>query len=330
MNQSDLVSVLIVSNNAAYLSEAIESVCNQDYEKQKMELVLVLDRLEESEVKKIIPSSIDLRIKILKSSTPGVVHATNLGLETACGEYVAILDSDDLMLPNRISSQIAYLKRHPNITAVGGHIILIDSKGENIGFKKYQTTSKKIRRNIFEMAQMAHPAVTYRKREVIEAGGYRLVDALDIDLWIRIIEKSEINNLDLPMIKYRIHENNFSKQDVFKTNIPRKIIWMSHFLRRAGIKHDLPSLGEEKGWLEVHNELINTSFITRLALSDYWNMNPIFMNLIHKYKTSRAIPRIKIMTVILRHHRNELAYRLILKLRRIMYIKFFYRLHKWS
>ena len=330
MSQVDLVSVLIISNNSTYLSEAIESVCKQDYEKQKLELILVLDRLDESKVKKLLPKSEDLKIKILQSPTPGVVHATNLGLEAASGEYVAILDSDDLMLPHRISNQIAYLKQNPNITAVGGHIILIDSKGQNIGFKKYQTSPRGIRRNIFEMAQMAHPAVTYRKKEIIDLGGYRLVDALDIDLWIRIIEKSQINNLDSPMIKYRIHENNFSKQDVFKTNIPRKLIWMSHFLRIAGVEHELPKLGHELGWLDSHNKLIKSTFITRLALSDYWNMNPIFMNLIHEYKMSRIMSRIKILIVIFRFHGKALGYRFMLKLRRITYIRFFYRLHRWS
>jgi glycosyltransferase involved in cell wall biosynthesis len=329
MNQG-LVSVVIICNNPKYLVQTIESINNQDYNKNKLEIILVLDRLNTTEISNLLSNKTQIKLKILQSKNPGVMEATNLAIEVAEGEFIAIIDSDDEMIPDRISKQIEFLDKNKEVCAVGGHINLIDASGTKFGVKKYKLSNKSIRQNIFEMAQLAHPATTYRRREVIKIGGYRDVDALDIDLWIRFLEYFAISNLDYEVINYRVHPDNYSKKDIFKTNIPRLVIWVSHFLRIQGLHHELPRKGEELEWIYQNRKFVKSSFVTRLALSENWNMSPQFMHTLHKYKTTKTPKRFLILLQILSRHKEEFVKRFSLKIRRILYIKFLYKTHRWA
>lgn len=331
MNKTNnLVSVVVVCNNPQYLVKTIESIDNQDYDKNYIEIILVLDRLNIREICELLSNITQIKLTILESKNPGVMEATNLAIQVAKGEFIAIIDSDDEMIPNRLSKQIEHLNKNMDVCAVGGHINLIDEAGKKIKVKKYNLSDKSIRKHIFEMAQLAHPATTYRKKEVLEIGGYRDVDALDIDLWIRILEKYEINNLDYEVINYRMHPQNYSKKSIFNTNIPRLVIWISHFLRIQGIAHELPRKGQELDWIYHNRKNVKTTFVAKLGLSDSWNLDPMFMRELHKFKSTKKIFRYQFLVQILRSYKREILKRFHLKIRRVLYIKFMYKRHKWT
>ena len=324
------VSILIACNSSTYLRETIKSIENQTFDHNLIEIILVLDRLEKKEIILELLNATKINLQIFQSQIPGVVHATNLGLDKAIGDFIAVIDSDDVMLPDRIKNQIEFLEENPEIVAVGGHIQLINENGNVIGEKKYNCSPTKIRRNIFEMAQLAHPATTYRREFIIFLGGYRDLSAPDLDLWIRVLEKSNLANIDEQVIQYRMHQNNFSKQSIFNTNIPKQIVWISHFLRINKIAHDLPQQGEERIWIKEKTVLLEPNFLIKLALSESWHLSLEFMDLLHVIKTRPAFEKVNALFRITANHKHELSKRIILRIRRLMYKLYLHKKHNYK
>ena len=98
-----LVSVIMPAyNSEKYLGKSIESALAQAYE--KFELIIVDDGSKDG-TKSIVEqyAKNDIRIKLLEQANQGVSAARNKGLDTATGEYVAFLDSDDLWDADNLS-----------------------------------------------------------------------------------------------------------------------------------------------------------------------------------------------------------------------------------
>ena len=101
-----LVSVIMPAyNSEKYIGKSIESVLAQDYE--KFELIIVDDGSKDG-TKSIAEqyAKNDIRIKLLEQANQGVSVARNKGLDTATGEYVAFLDSDDLWDADNLSVMV--------------------------------------------------------------------------------------------------------------------------------------------------------------------------------------------------------------------------------
>ncbi len=115
-----LVSVIIrVYNRIKYLPLAIHSVLNQTL--QDFEIIVIDDGSEE-DVLKIVNRFNDQRIKYIKNEKNyGHTIALKKGLEISKGKYIAVLDSDDMFLPNNLYLQYTYLERYQDsvISACG-------------------------------------------------------------------------------------------------------------------------------------------------------------------------------------------------------------------
>ena len=119
-----LVSVVMPFLNAApFLEEAIESVRAQTY--AHWELLLCDDGSTDgsSEIARRYASLDPLRIRHLvhdDGGTHGASAARNLGLRSAQGELVALLDGDDVWLPNKLAEQVAIMNERPDADALYG------------------------------------------------------------------------------------------------------------------------------------------------------------------------------------------------------------------
>ena len=101
-----LVSVIMPAyNSEKYIGKSIESVLAQDYE--NFELIIIDDGSQDG-TKSIAEqyAKSDVRIKLLEQANQGVSVARNKGLDTATGEYVAFLDSDDLWDADNLSVMV--------------------------------------------------------------------------------------------------------------------------------------------------------------------------------------------------------------------------------
>lgn len=115
--QTDLVSVIIpVFNRQVYILDAIESVYRQTYRPIE---VLVVDDGSTDETAQAVnewmdahPNSADFTLRYHKQANGGVSSARNAGLLLSTGEYIQFLDSDDLLLPERLSKCVQAMKTH--------------------------------------------------------------------------------------------------------------------------------------------------------------------------------------------------------------------------
>lgn len=132
LNDMPLISVIIpLYNSEKYVVEAIESVLNQSY--KNIELVIVDDYSSDNsfEIAKRY-EKIDKRVSVIRNEKNiGVAKTRNEGIINSCGEYIALLDSDDVWLANKLEIQMAdILKHHANISYCSYK--LIDGDGNDL------------------------------------------------------------------------------------------------------------------------------------------------------------------------------------------------------
>lgn len=121
----NLVSILIPTfNNGHYVAEAINSALNQTY--KDIEIVVVDDGSTDGTQKvleyftKKFP-----QIKMVRTENQGIAKARNLAFSLSTGKYIAVMDSDDLMSPERIEKELAVLKEH-DVDFVYSHYLQAD------------------------------------------------------------------------------------------------------------------------------------------------------------------------------------------------------------
>jgi glycosyltransferase involved in cell wall biosynthesis len=124
MSDTPLVSVIVPFLDVApYLAEAIESVRAQTY--SNWELLLCDDGATDgsSDIARAYAEREPERIRHLVHDGPshqGASAARNLGLRHARGELIALLDGDDVWLPEKLAEQVAILREHPEADALYG------------------------------------------------------------------------------------------------------------------------------------------------------------------------------------------------------------------
>ncbi|RFC40427.1 MAG: Glycosyl transferase family 2 [Candidatus Nitrotoga sp. CP45] len=166
------VSVLMAAYNcAAYVGEAIESVLAQTM--PDLELILVDDGSTDQspEIMKHYADQ-DARVVVYRQENQGIGGATNQALKLARAPYVAILDSDDTMVPERLAIQADYLDQHADIAAVGSQWFTMNTQGDILGIDRQPTDPNNLFTLMFAYFAMHHPTIMARKEIVLACGAY--------------------------------------------------------------------------------------------------------------------------------------------------------------
>ncbi|MCB8778663.1 glycosyltransferase [Planktothrix agardhii 1032] len=135
LSSSPRVSVIIPTYNGdRYLSQAIDSVLSQTY--SNYEIVIVDDGSTDN-TPQIVQHYLDAHqspslIRYIVQSNQGVAAVRNRGIKEARGELIALLDQDDVFLPEKLAHQVAYFNTNPNIAIVNSGWRLIDQNNHNI------------------------------------------------------------------------------------------------------------------------------------------------------------------------------------------------------
>lgn len=199
------VSVILpVYNGERFVRESIESVLGQTF--TDFELIIINDGSTDG-TGEILNSFTDSRIVLIERENRGLIDTLNEGLSFAHGEYVARIDADDVMLPERLAKQVAYLDEHPKVTVLGGWAEIINETGEVVGSYKYPPIGRKgLRAYVLKHNPFIHPTVIFRREAILRLGGYRQYRHIeDYELWTRVLAKYRGANLPEILIKYRVH-----------------------------------------------------------------------------------------------------------------------------
>jgi len=199
-----LVSVVIpLYNRGEYIEEAIDSLLCQTYENIE---IIVVDDCSTDDGISVVESYRDDRIKIVRNEVNSGTAATrNRGFQEAKGEYVALLDSDDIALPDRIEKQVRYLEENKDIYLVGGNRLNFTSDRE-IGRSKHSTDSEELKVSLLFDMDFTNPAIMMRSivtREFSQDSHFKV--GQDYDYIYRVSKKYRVSNLEDIVIKYRLH-----------------------------------------------------------------------------------------------------------------------------
>jgi glycosyltransferase involved in cell wall biosynthesis len=207
--RAPFVSVVVpVHNTARYLRAAIESVLEQSY--PHFELLLVDDGSADASAAIALDyAQRDRRVRVLRNERNlGIVKARNRGFAEAdpAATYFAVLDSDDVCMPDRLQRQVEFLEANPDHALVGGHILVVDEHGDEVGARRYPTTYAEILQVITRYSPVAQPTVMIRRSALAAVGVYseQFPRCHDYDLWLRMAAQFKIANLDAFTLKYRI------------------------------------------------------------------------------------------------------------------------------
>lgn len=116
-NKRKISIIMPVYNSEKYVSEAIESVCDQSY--KNWELLIVNDGSTDYTTKIIDDyAKKDSRIKVFHRKNEGVSMARNFALGQICGEYVTFIDSDDVYHTERLERMLQVFEQYTNCDIV--------------------------------------------------------------------------------------------------------------------------------------------------------------------------------------------------------------------
>ena len=154
------VSVIMPAyNSAAFVAEAIESILQQSY--RDFEFIIINDGSTDS-TGKIIASFTDPRIRYYEHEANHGNNATRAeGLLLANGKYIAIMDSDDISLPNRLQIQVSYLDQHWETEILGGSV---EWFGDSVAkIERPPRDPEYIRAALFFKNRIMQPTLMFRK-----------------------------------------------------------------------------------------------------------------------------------------------------------------------
>lgn len=239
-----LVSVLVNTyNHEAYIAQALQSVLDQDFPADRMEIIVVddgsTDRTPEI-IQPFLP-----RIRYIRKENGGQVSAFNAGVAEARGEIIAFLDGDDYWPLEKISAVVAAFDKNPDIACVGHAYHEVDSTGQIIATMVPTTdritlreaslaqsssllgvflgTSRfSIRRSILEKALPVPPELPF----------------FDTFVYSQAVAISGATLLPQPLCYYRLHARN-----LYASGTPdQRVLWTRYRLLSGLLTHLPPRL----------------------------------------------------------------------------------------
>ena len=221
------ISVVLPTYNAApYLGAALVSIRDQtwtDFE------VIVVDDGSTDESAAIVRTFVekDRRFRYVRQSNDGVAAALNACIRLARGQWVARMDADDIAHPDRLRLQLEFLLGHPGVDVISA------------GFEKFQAGAQSIHIThpaapelisllLVFCCPICHPLVMAHRR-VFDTHLYKRGQmAEDHELWCRVIEQYSVTNLQMELLRYRVHQQSETSRR------RRNMRWATY---KNGIRH---------------------------------------------------------------------------------------------
>lgn len=230
-----LVSVVMsVFNAGAYLRSAVESILRQSF--SDFEFIIIDDGSSDGSGEALEEASAcDSRIRLIRQENRGLIASLNRGCALAQGTYIARMDADDEALPERLALQVSYMEAYPSILVLGGAIEQIDPQGASLRRRAVPGGDAELRAQLLDRNCFWHPTVMMRRDALVAAGGYRSVPgAEDYDLWLRLAEQGQVENLGRVLVRYRMHSGQLTVVANRTMSLSALVSRGAAFARRAG------------------------------------------------------------------------------------------------
>ena len=241
------VSILmpVYNTRQEYLREAIDSLLAQTF--TDFEFLILNDASTDPQVEEVVKSYTDPRIVYaVNEHNLGISGARNRLLEMAQGEYLAVMDHDDISLPERLEKEVTFLDAHPEVGVVGSLVEKIDDGH----VKPLPADDTAIKKMLMIHCNFSHSSSMIR-RSVLESNHIRyetlFSPAEDYALFARLIPVTQFAIIQEPLFRYRAWTGNTSHTQAKKWKpphresmrscvaiIPKSGLWREHTLWSGG------------------------------------------------------------------------------------------------
>jgi len=196
-------------NYGSYLREAVQSVLIQNYE--NWELIIIDDGSADETPAILAEFEENPKIRIIFQENHGLTRTNNKAIEMYRGEYIMRLDADDYLDENALLVLSNILDTKPDVALVFPDYFVVSKAGDLIRLER--------RSKVYEEDELldlpSHAACAMiRKTCLIALGGYNedIPRQDGYDLWLRLIQKYQIYNVNLPLFYYRRHPGSMSSR----------------------------------------------------------------------------------------------------------------------
>ena len=205
------VTIVVPAYNAdRWLRDALNSAVAQTYRAHE---IIVVDDGSEDRTGEIARSFGD-KIKYIKQPNQGVSAARNTALRAATGDWIALLDSDDLIVPEKLEKQVAVIEANPELVVVYSAFQYLFSNGETL--QKPSFPAVKLWPGLRYRTPILPSTSMIRRSALEEVGGFSTEyhHGEDWELWFRLVRRYSAKAFqDVPetLTTYRHWENNVTK-----------------------------------------------------------------------------------------------------------------------
>jgi len=220
-------------NEERYIRESIESLINNTFKNFK--IVVIDDGSTDSttEILNEFQISDDRILLIRNEKNLGIAVSTNIALSNCDTDFIAIMDADDISLPERLGKQIDYLRKHLGIDVVGSSMYILSGLEHN---EIRAARHGDLRNMLLKENILFNPTVMFRQ-SLVEKGIFncnpRYKHTQDYHLWTKLAIKSNFANIEEPLVIYRDNkpQNSVSSSNPFRRELEVMAI-RSTFLAR--------------------------------------------------------------------------------------------------
>ncbi len=219
MSEQPLVTVIVASyNHGPYIEDCLHSVLQQTY--SNIELLVVDDGSQDDSVERIKKIQAQYAFDFRVQSNQGLAKTLNACIARSQGSLIAPFGSDDVMLPERIKTQVEYLQDKPEVGICAGNIQIINAAGEHV---PKRDSERPFRRLDFEAlffsekARVPAPTLLFRREALERVEGFDpKIQLEDLLIALKITHAGYfIDVLPDVLAKYRVHATNTYKNRRF-------------------------------------------------------------------------------------------------------------------
>ena len=246
-----VVSVVIPTyKHRDYVLSALESVWVQTFT-EAVEIIVVNDGSPDDTATLLKPLADAGKILYIEQKNQGQPTARNVGIHRARGEFIALLDDDDMWPPDKLVRQVAALRANPRAGVVYGVPLPVNDANEPIeprdwyGEKlpwPWEAPGGSVYEDFLPRSWIVTPGQALIRRAALESltdpdyenGPFdpELRGTDDWDLWLRLAENYEFVSESEIALRYRLHVGNAS-QDTLKMRLLSRRFYEKHIRRNA-------------------------------------------------------------------------------------------------
>jgi glycosyltransferase involved in cell wall biosynthesis len=212
-----IVSIVIPAyNSAAFIERTLDSVNRQSFRNFE---VIVVDDGSLDDTQKIVDSFFRrnaMNGQCIRQDNKKIAGARNTGIRVAKGDYIALLDSDDVWYPEKLAVVMKEFESHPHIDLIC-HNENIVRKGCPVKKSRYgPAVPMMYERLLFKGNTLSPSATVLKKEKAILIGGFcenaNFNTVEDYDFWLRLSRVAKFHFLNQTLGEYQVVEGSASRQ----------------------------------------------------------------------------------------------------------------------